>query len=434
MEIKKENQKNKFIENVNFIALVVFIAWYILPIAKIYFNGTIFNIIMSLVLLTFFMTAYMLAPKKFWVIGKHTITVIICIVIYIINMFIRKEAGNPIAYAKIGIIFWVPVIMNNLYMHYYSNSKKKALIHIILLYFILTTIPTMMEVFANPGAIRELSYGGVDTIEDYSKVQRNVGTFSYVYGLAIIIPFLLHILIETKNKKLFLLLTLVSIITLIKASFTIAIIITAISMLIYYLTSRKNITHKIMVVAISILIVVISFNFLPNLLINLSNNIDNKYFKQRIIEIADFMGGNASGSGDLTSRLELYKKSFDTFLKHPIIGVGGYYYIEFNNPGIGYHSQILDDMARYGIFSLFFVIIFFYYYRKNLLKISTIETNKRIINTTIFGVLLLALINPCFNNEWISIILFILLPTYCSLEKEELNEKNSEINLQDISK
>lgn len=429
MEIETQNKRNKFIENINFIALVVFIAWYILPVAKVYFNGVMFNIIMSIVLLIFFITAYMLAPKKFWVIGKHTIIVIICIIIYIINMFIRKEAGNPIAYAKIGIIFWIPVIMSNLYIHYYYNSKKKALIYIILLYFILTTIPTMIEVFANPGAIRELSYGGVDTIEDYSKVQRNVGTFSYVYGLAIIIPFLIHILIEAKNKKIYLLLTLISIMTLIKASFTIAIIISVISMLIYYLTSKKNITHKIMIVSISILFVVISFSFLPNFLIKLSNNIDNKYFKQRIIEVADFIGGNEINGGDLTSRLELYQKSFNTFLKHPIVGVGGYYYIEFNNPGIGYHSQLIDDMARYGIFSLFFVIIFFYYYRKYLLKISTKGTNNRIINTTIFGVLFLALINPCFNNEWISIIMFILLPTYCSLEKEESNEKNSEINI-----
>lgn len=428
MENVEQYKNRKFIENINFVTLIIFIIWYILPIAKAYFGGTIANIIMAIAILIFFMTAYMLNTKEFWKVGKHTIIVIICIIAYIINMFLRKDQGNPAAYAKVGIIFWIPVIMSNLYMHYYSSQKKKLLVYIIMLCFILTTIPTIIELSTNQGAIRELTYGGVDTVEDVNKIRKNVGTFSYVYGLSIIIPFLIYILLKTNKKKTVFVVLMLSVITLIEASFTIAIIITGISILIYYLTSRKNLTQKMIIISIAILVIIISYTFLPKLLISISENIDNKYFKQRIVEIADFIGGNENGSGDLSSRLELYQMSLHTFLEHPIIGVGGYYYIEYNNPGIGYHSEILDNMARYGIFSLVFVISFFYYYRRYLLQISDSENEKRIINTIIYSILILALINPCFNNEWISIIAFVLLPTYCSLRKGDFNGENSKKN------
>ena len=416
----------KVIENINFLALIIFIAWYILPLSKAYFSGMLANIVMVGMLGIFFITAFMLNSKEFFKSGKHSLIVIICIICYVVNMVIRRDVGNAIGYAKVGIIFWIPVIMSNMFLHYYDDSKKRKLIIFFIICFILTTIPTMIELTKDQGAIRALTYGGIDTVEDYARIKNNVGTFSYVYGLAILIPFFVYLFKENKNKKWLLLILVLSIITLIEASFTIGMIIAVIGCIILYLNNNKHsVQKKLIIVLISVLLIVIFITYLPNLLIYIGNNIENEYFQQRFLEIANFIDNpENSAEGDLAGRIELYTKSFKTFLEHPIIGVGGYYYIENNNPGIGYHSEILDNMARYGIFSLVFVIAFFYYYRKYLLQISKSTKAKKIINTIIFSIIILAFINPCFNNEWISIIVFVLLPTYCSLE-EGKNEENS---------
>lgn len=418
----------KVIENINFLALIIFIAWYILPLSKAYFSGMLANIVMVGMLGIFFITAFMLNSKEFFKSGKHSLIVIICIICYVVNMVIRRDVGNAIGYAKVGIIFWIPVIMSNMFLHYYDDSKKRKLIIFFIICFILTTIPTMIELTKDQSAIRALTYGGIDTVEDYARIKNNVGTFSYVYGLAILIPFFVYLFKENKNKKWLVLILVLSIITLIEASFTIGMIIAVIGCIILYLNNNKHsVQKKLIIVLISVLLIVIFITYLPNLLIYIGNNIENEYFQQRFLEIANFIDNpENSAEGDLAGRIELYTKSFKTFLEHPIIGVGGYYYIENNNPGIGYHSEILDNMARYGIFSLVFVIAFFYYYRKYLLQISKSTKAKKIINTIIFSIIILAFINPCFNNEWISIVAFILLPTYCNLgvKKNEENGKN----------
>ena len=109
-------------------------------------------------------------------------------------------------------------------------------------------------------------------------------------------------------------------------------IIAAMGCIILYLNNNEHsIQKKVIIVLISVLLIVIFITYLPNLLIYIGNNIENEYFQQRILEIANFINNpENSTEGDLAGRIELYTKSFKTFLEHPIIGVGGYYYIENN--------------------------------------------------------------------------------------------------------
>lgn len=426
--LKTKDKLIKFIENMNLLFFILFLVWYILPILKVYLSGSIFNIIMTVDIIMFFITSYILAPEKFLKLGKHTIIVIVCVLCYLLNIFFRGDIGNPIAFAKIGIIFWIPVIMTNLAIHYYTKEKKNFIIKAIMFCFIITLIPTLIALTKDNSIVRSMAYGGIDTQEDIENFRNNVGGFSFLYGLVVFIPILIYLLKEEKNKIFLFILLLAALITLIKGSFSIAIIIVLLSVGTLIFNYYKKRTSKVLIIFMLLLVLILTFDFAPNILNKLSKYVENPYIKTRIIEVSNFLDNADNAEGDLAGRFNLYGESLNTFIQHPLIGVGGYYYIENNNPGIGYHSQIFDDMARYGITSLIFVVLFFYEYRKSLINISTKKENKIIINTALVSVLSLAVLNPCFNNEWVSVILFVLLPLYCSLERGEEDEKNNSKN------
>ena len=84
----------------------------------------------------------------------------------------------------------------------------------------------------------------------------------------------------------------------------------------------------------------------------------------RLFELRDmiYLGQN---TGDAALRNELYRASLRTFGEN-FFGVGpNYSYIKFDD-GIGHHSQVLDDLARYGVWGLAFYIVFILGYYLNL--------------------------------------------------------------------
>jgi O-antigen ligase len=65
-------------------------------------------------------------------------------------------------------------------------------------------------------------------------------------------------------------------------------------------------------------------------------------------------GGQHTKEGQFASdRISLYGTSFKTFLEYPIAGVGAYYSVAGVDvgldQGIGGHSDLLDNLARYGL-------------------------------------------------------------------------------------
>ena len=88
----------------------------------------------------------------------------------------------------------------------------------------------------------------------------------------------------------------------------------------------------------------------------LANVIDNDTISSRIHELSLwFKYGNATG--DVEGRLEAYTLSISTLIRNPF-GVGPYYFSNEAKRLIGTHSQIIDDLARYGVAALAFYLVF----------------------------------------------------------------------------
>lgn len=79
---------------------------------------------------------------------------------------------------------------------------------------------------------------------------------------------------------------------------------------------------------------------------------------QRIRAVCDAINGDMSSYA--VERYQLQVRSLDTFFKHPLVGVGLYYFPHEIYYQIGGHSQLLDLMAQAGIpgFVMYFLFIY----------------------------------------------------------------------------
>ena len=98
-----------------------------------------------------------------------------------------------------------------------------------------------------------------------------------------------------------------------------------------------------------------------------------------------------------------------TILNHPL-GVGPYYFSQEARDFIGRHSQILDDIARYGVVAIAFYFIFLKrYYVLIKEKWSKIGSGSIAGSITIIYVAFL-LLNIGFRSQEESVIMLFILP------------------------
>ena len=91
-------------------------------------------------------------------------------------------------------------------------------------------------------------------------------------------------------------------------------------------------------------------------------------------------------------------------------GVGPWYSYHIGEKGIGYHSALLDNMARYGVFAIVFYIAFFSKYyqllRAQWQKLSLEEA----VSPMLFAWIFFLLLNIGFRSADESIFMLYILP------------------------
>ena len=421
------NENNKsfgLFKTIALIIIIIYLSWYILPIFRYYFNGTNANIIMFILLLIWIIIMIFSFKKQEIVVHKWFLGIIVLLLFYFIDLFLRDS--NISEFIKLGIMFWFPAVV---YYLYYLNNDSKSIVT--LYYFsivciIITLIPTLIELINNISSIREMAYyASLNLEEQLIKSSYNVGNFAFIYGLVFVsLMFYNRVKYRSKYRIVFILLTILSIICVLRASFTIALILLLIEMIIYKSKLSKNVIKNI-IIALIIFIVLIN---LSTILYSLSNVISNDKIKERIIEFSTFLN-SGNMSGDLQERVKLYNLSFSTFLSHPLFGIGGYYYVP--SIPIGYHSQFIDDIARYGIlFGINLILLFVNYFAFIKEKLCFDKYSIALVDSIKYTLLILLVVNPLFECQWLSFTIFLMLPCYLSMRHYKTSnfKKNIDLN------
>ena len=201
--------------------------------------------------------------------------------------------------------------------------------------------------------------------EEYSKL--GVGGYGLVYSAVIAIPVLLSMIKSrsashlTKENDLIrkllvgivLLNLLLGCALIIKAGYSIAVIL-MLSGIILTLTIGRKFSSQLIRLSAIILVVLLISAFTAPILTGVAEKFSENPMYAR--KMQDIMGSlESKGSvGTVSERTDRYERSIDLFLANPVLGT-----LAFTD--IGKHSAILDRFARYGIFvgAMFAYIVFY---------------------------------------------------------------------------
>lgn len=393
-------------EKINILCLMYLITWSFVPIFAHYTSEGFFRIIYSGIIIIWFITGLKNVNKKM-------LFPIINMVAFFLVMFIYYLFG----YGDIKLSDFIPYVLilttgiNSIVYMKKISIKKKEMIkkYIILCYFVTlcTTIKVLLEI---PNASRILTSSSTNEQIVNILEKLNVGAFDFIYGIIIFLPILIfkiQIYSRKKDKIFYLIISILSIICILKANFTTAYVLLGIEIILYLFFYSKSFLGKIFTIILLILflfwgkqIVIFYLNFLIN-------DTTSILSQTKLRDLINFLTGKGNIS-DATGRTTLILQSINSFIFNPILGQGAYY----NRDCFGYvggHSQILDEFARYGLLGTIplFYFLFFSIYQIYINIKNKSYKNKYLISTILF--LILGFLNPIFNDG-ILFFYFIAIP------------------------
>lgn len=270
--------------------------------------------------------------------------------------------------------------------------------------------------------------GGRDFASDHRGLVLG-GGYNAAYGSAILAVVCFYYLIAGKkgiSKKVKALLFVGLILSAIHVFLTMS-VITVVAMVLGCLISiffRGKKTKRIHFGAIifSIVLVSVTIFFLIHTesigmwMMQTSLKIDNELISERFAEVGRFLYAD-NESYHIESRLYTLQVSWQTFLSHPVIGIGYKYgntYDLLYQNGVGVHSELLDALAKYGIIGSIPYLYFFYHQIRSLVDKSLY----RITIPVVVAFLIMFTFNPFLSVQTI-FMLCLYLPILVELVEKQ---------------
>lgn len=196
---------------------------------------------------------------------------------------------------------------------------------------------------------------------------QGVGGYELVYSMIVAIPVLLYLFKYFYRPDVFrlsssarilpmgLILTnlILGSLVIIKAGYSISVIIFAISIVITIIIGKRSTLLVFRASCTFLIIVLLYFYFFVPIMELLANLSKGTMYERKFHDLVSFIA-NEQITGTLALRTERYLRSVKLFFENPIVGT-----LSFSH--IGKHSAILDRYARYGIFvgTLFAYTVFY---------------------------------------------------------------------------
>ena len=341
-----------------FEALVcLFYLWFFMPIVNASFDGGIYK-------LFFFLCLAVGMVGLIFLNGIRKSDILITLIVYYLAFFAMYAFGVD----QIGKTIRITLIFFGMALIYFGildDSGRVRISKFMLVMFIVTCITSSWGVLTDNNAARTLSHAAADENMQRMFKLKNIGSIYIFQGMVVIVP-LLVILPKKNITKIFSTIILVCILfIIIGASFTISLIVYLFALAIsFFIKNSNKKTAKGFLLAVLVMCILAGcLMFGEHILTWLGNKLlNNERISTRIFELRDMLYHGAS-YGDVGLRSEYYTSSLQTFFDNPF-GVGAYYSYSPLENGIGYHSQILDDLARFGVFAIVFYCFYFSGYYK----------------------------------------------------------------------
>ena len=324
-----------------------------------------------------------------------------------LNIFIYVVTNPSLILWGYGILLdLVAVFLGWYILKFFDYKMIRTFTVFILLLYAVTAITTIIGLQSNPDAARYLA-----TVADANEADAimygfmNIGGYSFVYSVALIYPAIIYGYKRKKIHVVFLIIyALLDFFLIINSGYTIALLLFIMSTVFIFLKKNLQSKNVVIIFVVGLIAILLFFSLVSDGLNSLADIIDNEIISARLRDLA---GGRVGLEASEDNRLELYLKSLNSFITHPILGG------MFNSVPKGGHSFILDTLAQYGIFGLgtlvvIYISIYREFYRKYKNKIgygyvfwifiqplilSTVNTGMWIYELTLFIPIILAYID-----------------------------------------
>lgn len=357
------------------------------------------------------------------------------LIFYFLTSITKSELIYTLEYLAVYLFLYGTVIQFRYYMIRNRIREIQNINYIIMIAFAIFSSIAILFYVINPSAARTLA----SDFYAYGDIAIG-GGYSIAFGSALLVVYFFEIVLrenKTKISKLILVILMTLFFVLvIKTESTITIIAMLLGMVyciirkIYFggVSTSRRVSRERKIIAISSIIVLTVLVLLNTsriggfLMESTQQNVESNVVMRRIHRIGEklyYSGIGESHDNYVDERLDTIGSSWNTFVEHPLLGVGykcGNEYSKLEGLGVGTHSELLDTFAQFGIVGggiwLAFII--------SALK----QTGRR---TTFKGyyvtLTILLLLNP-FKSFHGFIVLFFVIPTmnYVINSKREENK------------
>ncbi len=381
---------------------------------------------------------------------KEVIAMMIWLVFLVVNVLLGR--GHNGMWAVIyTAIFMTVYVMDYVYSMYNDRGVIQALMVFVIAVFAIESLRSIAILQTEPFLARMFNaFYYEDPSFYFSYELRGLGDYPFFTASAIAIPVFLYMVVKAKHKILLGLAYLAIVAGIFYSGYTgstMLVFATLIFILIYAIFFYKNKKRKrafLIVVALTVVLITILFAFC------IHDDMMREYsFKYRDLfkvilgdveininldEVKGITKGSEIKLGDATvSRMSLYIKSIETFLKHPFFGVGPVFRTATMKNGIGGHSSWLDFLAMYGIVQCLPLILCFYYYFRRNMKQHTYAVNKvmRFVPWLLF--MGYGLVNPVYVARCFPVVLCLFIggnsPRGSAIPIKDIFRKKKNISL-----
>ena len=272
-----------------------------------------------------------------------------------------------------------------------NKEQKNVMLLFLVVLYVIVLYNTFTVILENPDAIRHW--------EEFADMEdENIGNYYFVYSVPIVITGLSVCMARLKGFRKLICLGMIGIlfVFLLLASYTLAVLIAALGLIMQIFLSLKSPITKILFVVAA----VIGLFFVPDLLLFISENAPSGNMSVRFKELYSFFTAGDSSGYNLNGRLTLYKMSIEAFLNSPIIG----------NRSLGFdgHATFLTVLSDTGIIGG----IPFYYllFSMNKRMKAFLGENARNFLPAFFCLLCMGFSNPIHNSLPLAFSVWFIVP------------------------
>ena len=344
--------------------------------------------------------------------GKiNRMTALVLIYILCLACFAALNLYNFRGYLIVAALPLFPVLAYCYYADYKDSRPLQIMAGVLMLLLGITFITTVIGLNDEKYLLRQLPI--LTLSERLAYYRQNVGNINHIYVASLVVITYLSKFKQLRKTSFWvqlvaLVIAVVAFVLVLMGSSGIA-VLACLTGVIWLLLGKQQPVIRYGLLVVLVVFFLVGMESLSKGLVALSVKVDNYYFSSKLADVAtSLQGGEAVG--DVAARTDRYGVNIQVFLQSFCLGVGPQYSQVFLESKVDGHSQILGDMARYGILWLVGFISVFKDFVKSIRlrnQAETIEADNSVIYAV---VLLMAMLQPIFSSVEVCTYVFLMVP------------------------